>query len=168
MYNENLYAEERKNVDIALAKAFTEGTHSGHGDTGTDCGTKVTAATPCMQGSLQTHENVHAATCQRIKGQLAGQGKSSWTTNYKNSMTIAEYWNDEIAGYQAEIPYINAELEHIRAHGGCLRYECKKGSGVFYDDVVSCMKNCIRKIATLDNWCWEYNPKDNTYTGKKY
>ena len=46
-------------------------------------------------------------------------------------------------------------------------YECKKGSGVFYDTASKCTANCVRKIATLDNWCWEYNPKDsNVYRQK--
>jgi hypothetical protein len=124
----------------------------------------VNAPTACLQGSFQTHENVHAATCQRIKGQKS----LSWNVNYKDTMTMIEYWNDEIAGYQAEIAYLNAEIASAPAKGGCVQYECKKGSGVFYDSAPKCTANCVRKIATMDNWCWEYNPKDKTYTGKKY
>ena len=77
-------------------------------------------------------------------------------------------WNEEIAAYTAEYPYLNDEIGRAKADGSCVEYECKKGSGVFYDTASKCTANCVRKIATLDNWCWEYNPKDNTYTGKKY
>jgi len=168
MYNEDDYNEERGNVQNAIIAAHTKGTRSGSGDTGTDCGTTVTAATPCLQGSFQTHENVHAATCQRIKDQLKSEGKFSWTTNYKDSMTMIDYWNDEIAGYRAEIPYLNQEIAHAKSTPGCLQYECKKGSGKFFDTATACTANCVRKLATLDNWCWEYNPGAGTYTGQKY
>jgi hypothetical protein len=168
MYNEGTFNDEKANVQNAINGAHTKGTRSGSGDTGTDCGTTVKAPTACLQGSFQTHENVHATTCQRTRDQLKSQGKGSWTTNYKDSMTMIEYWNDEIAGYRAEIPYLNAEIAGAQAKGGCTQYECKKGSGKFYNDKLECTNNCVRKIATLDNWCWEYNPKDSTYTGKKY
>lgn len=168
MYNEGTFNEEKANVQIAINGAHTQGTRSGSGDTGTDCGTTVKAATPCLEGSFQSHENVHAATCQRIKGQLKSGDKLSWTTNYKDSMTMVEYWNDEIAGYQAEIPYLNQEIARAKSDPGCLQYECKKGSGTFYDDAVECTRNCVRKIATLDNWCWEYSPGSGSYTGKKF
>jgi hypothetical protein len=168
MYNEGTFKEEQANVQNAINGAHTRGTKSGSGDTGTDCGTKVTAGSACLQGSFQSHENVHATTCQRTKGELSSKGTGSWTTNYKDSMTMVAYWNDEIAGYQAEIPYLNNELNHATSAPGCLQYECKKGSGVLYDTAVDCTNNCVRKIASLDNWCWEYSPGSGTYTGKKY
>jgi hypothetical protein len=158
MYNDDTYNEEQENVQNAIKGANTPGTHSGSGKTGTDCGTTVSAATPCLEGSFQTHENVHAAACLRSK-----------TNNYKETMSMVNYWNEEITAYSAELSYLSNEIGNAVKGPACPpRYECRKGSGFMYDDVTDCLKNCIRKIATLDNWCWEYNPKDNTYTGKKY
>jgi hypothetical protein len=164
MYNEGTFNDDQANVQIAINGAHTQGTRTGSGDTGTDCGTKVDAPTACLKGSIRAHENVHATTCQQMKS----RNKLSWNANYKDSMTMIEYWNDEIAGYQAEISYLNAEIAHAASDRSCVQYECKKGSGVFYETAGKCNANCVRKIASLDNWCWEYNPRDNTYTGKKY
>lgn len=166
MYNENTFNEEQGNVQIAINGAHTQGTRSGSGDTDTACETNVDAPTPCLRASFQTHENVHSATCKQTKANL--KSDASWTTNYKDSMTMIEYWNDEIAAYNAEIPYLTKEIAHAKSDPGCLQYECKKGSGVFYDDAVECTRNCIRKIASLDNWCWEYSPGSSSYTGIKY
>jgi hypothetical protein len=168
MYNEGTFNDEQANVQIAINGAHTKGARTGTGDTDTACETKVDAPSSCLKGSIQTHENVHSATCLQTKKNLDAAGKGSWTTNYKNSMTMIEYWNDEIAAYSAEIPYLNREIASAKSDAGCFQYECKKGSGVFYDDAVECTSNCIRKIATLDNWCWEYSPGSSSYTGIKY
>lgn len=163
-YNEDTFREEQANVQKVIDAAYSTGAHSGTGDTGTDCGTTVNARTDCLRGSLQAHENVHASTCQRIKG----QNQLAWNANYKDKMTMIEYWNEKIAAYTAEYAYLNAEIGRAKADGSCSEYECKKGSGVFYETAGKCQANCVRKIATMDNWCWEINPKNNTYTGKKY
>lgn len=167
MYSDDLYIYEQSNVQLAINDVHKAGTRSGSGTTDTACETKVEAGTPCLKGSFQLHENKHSETCQRIKQQM-GDKYSSLTTDYRESLTMAEFWNDEISAYSAEITHLNKEIASARSKPGCLLYECKKGSGKFYNDKLECTNNCVRKIATLDNWCWEFNPGAGTYTGTKY
>jgi hypothetical protein len=140
MYNEVTYAEERANVQIAINAVLPRGAPTGTGDTTTDCETVVKADTPCLQGSVQTHENVHSANCQNIKQQLKDAGKLNDFTNYKDSMTMVEYWNDEIAGYQAEIAYINTNLATAKADASC-KWACDVDHKT-YDSDPECERSC--------------------------
>lgn len=111
MYSDGLYQYTQENVLNAIREASRP--TDVHGDTHTDCSTEVSAPTECLKGSLQTHENVHQATCKKTRSTMASEG------NYRNTMTMAEFWNDEIAGYSAEIGYLNKNLAVARADDSC-------------------------------------------------
>lgn len=140
MYNEGTWNDEQANVLIAIQGVLPKGAHTGHGDTTTDCGTVVSADTPCLQGSFQTHENVHRATCQRIIQQLSDAGKGSQFQNFKESMTMVDVWNDEIAGYNAEIDYINKNLAAAKSDTSC-KWECDVDHKS-YDSHEECERSC--------------------------
>ena len=74
----------------------------GSGDTDENCLTKTTGS-GCMKNVLQAHENVHEAECSAYKG--AG--------DYKTSKTMAEYWKEDIRGYQAELKSIQEAEDFI-------------------------------------------------------
>ncbi len=140
MYNEGTYAEEQENVKIAMQEVFKKGSRTGKGDTTSDCGTTVTADTPCLQGSFQAHENVHRATCQRVIGQLSDAGRGSAFQNFRTSMTMVDMWNDEIAGYNAEIAYINRNLATAKNDKTC-KWECDVDHKT-YDSQEVCERSC--------------------------
>jgi hypothetical protein len=140
MYNEGTWNEEQANVLTAIQGALPKGAHTGHGDTTTDCGTTVTADTPCLQGSFQTHENVHRATCQRVIGQLSDAGKGSRFQNFKESMTMVDVWNDEIAGYNAETDYISKNLARAKSDTSC-KWVCDVDHKS-YDSQEVCERSC--------------------------
>ncbi|MGE5648176.1 MAG: hypothetical protein ACM336_20555 [Acidobacteriota bacterium] len=105
-YSDALYQAEQENVQLAINAATRRGTNKVSGDTRTDCTTIVKAATACMKASGQTHENVHASSCNAMKA--AGRA-------YRGSMTIIEAWKEEISGYTAEIAYLNRNLAGIKS-----------------------------------------------------
>lgn len=140
MYSDELYTYEQENVQLAINSAHITGARTGTGDTDTACETKVSAPTPCLTGSLQSHENVHSSTCQRVKQGL-GDKYSPLTTDYRNSLTMEEFWNDEIAAYSAEIRYINENLPKAKADTSACQWTCiddKKS----YDDHAECERSC--------------------------
>lgn len=106
MYSERFFADGQGNVQLAINAVTKPGAHSLKGDTMTDCTTKVSAVTACMKNSAQAHENVHAKTCKEKK---AGKGASDMS-NYKKSMSMQDIWDDEIAGYRAEVSYLNEAM----------------------------------------------------------
>jgi hypothetical protein len=93
-----------------------------------------------------------------VNNQIAKQSPTWWVKHQ-----VA--W--EIRGREVQAAYLKEQIGILTPQ--CqYQYECKKGSGKYYSDVMDCLKNCVRKIATLDNWCWEYDPESDIYTGKKY
>ncbi len=78
----------------------------GSGDTDENCLTKVTGPSGCMQAVLQAHENVHEAECSAYK-------KSGGTDDYKASKTMAEYWKEDLRGYQEELRLIKEAEDFI-------------------------------------------------------
>lgn len=140
MYNEGTWKEEQENVKIAMQAVFVKGSRTGKGDTTTDCGTSVTADTPCLRGSFQTHENVHRATCQRVTGELKASGKGGAFQNFKESMKMVDVWNDEIAGYNAEIAYISKNLAKAKSDTSC-KWECDVDHKT-YDSQEVCERSC--------------------------
>lgn len=57
----------------------------------------------CIRAALQTHENVHAAACDKY---IDGGGKGDW----KAAGTMADYWREDAKAYQAEIDFLNSKL----------------------------------------------------------
>jgi hypothetical protein len=146
MFNEGTWDEEQANVLIAIKAVLPTGAHTGHGDTTTDCGTVVNADTPCLQGSIQTHENVHRATCQRVIRQLSDAGKGDRFQNFKESMTMVDVWKDEIAGYNAETEYITRNLATAKSDTSC-RWECDVDHKS-YDSHEECERSCRPKLGS--------------------
>jgi len=140
MYSDELYEYEQENVLIAVKSVYQKGARSGKGDTDTACETKITASTPCMQGSFQTHENVHSATCQRVKQDL-GDKYSPLTTDYRESLTMETFWNDEIAAYTAELNYINENLPKAKADTSKCQWTCIDDNKA-YDSHEVCERSC--------------------------
>jgi hypothetical protein len=140
MYSDGLYKYEQENVQLAIDGAYKKGARSGKGDTDTACETKIAAPTACLQGSFQTHENLHSASCQRVKQEL-GDKYSPLTTDYRNSLTMEAFWNEEIAAYTAEIKYINENLPKAKADTSKCQWTCID-DGKSYDDHTVCEKSC--------------------------
>lgn len=140
MYSDELYTYEQENVQLAINGVYKKGARSGKGDTDTACETKITAPTPCLQGSFQTHENLHSATCQRVKQEL-GDKYSPLTTDYRESLTMEAFWNDEIAAYTAEIKYINENLPKAKADTSKCQWTCIDDSKS-YNDHAECERSC--------------------------
>jgi hypothetical protein len=140
MYSDELYTYEQENVQLAINGAHIRGTRSGSGDTDTACETTVNAPTPCLQGSFQTHENVHSSTCQRVK-QGMGDQYSPLTTDFRETLTMEEYWNDEIAAYTAEIRYINENLPKAKADTSKCQWTCIDDNKA-YDSHEVCERSC--------------------------
>jgi hypothetical protein len=103
------------NVQNAVNVAHHPGTTTGSGETDTACVTTIKTSSECIRASLQTHENVHSASCQAAK--------QSWRTgtygDYKASMTMADYWREEVAAYSAELTYLGNNLAQAKAEPGC-------------------------------------------------
>lgn len=135
MYRDNFFQQEQANVQIAVNNAHKPGTHSVNGDTLTDCSTKVSNSTVCLKASAQTHENVHATTCQQKKA-----GKSQFA-NYKESMTLEQVYDDEIAGYSAEIKYLNENRREAKKDPTCGDWECDVDHKT-YDNRPDCERGC--------------------------
>jgi hypothetical protein len=148
MFNMGTYSDEKANLQTIVQSVHTPGTHSGTGETKSDCETTVTADTACIRGSLQTHENVHVPTCEKIKQKLVNAGTyNALTTDYKTSMTMVEYFNDEIAGYQAEIPYINTNLEKAKTDASC-KWACDVDHKT-YDSASECEGSCRPTLGSV-------------------
>ena len=92
-YSRNRQDAGKKRNSEALNNANNR--NLGSGNTDENCLTKTTGS-GCMKNVLQAHENVHEAECSAYKG--AG--------DYKTSKTMAEYWKEDIRGYQAELKFI--------------------------------------------------------------
>lgn len=87
----------------ALNKANSR--NLGGGDTDENCLTKTTGS-GCMKAVLQAHENVHEAACSAHK-QAGRQG------DYKFGKTMAEYWKEDIQGYEAELKFIKEAEDFV-------------------------------------------------------
>ena len=56
--------------------------------------------TACIRAALQTHENVHAAACDKFIG---GGGKGDW----KAAGKMVDYWREDAKAYQAEVDFLH-------------------------------------------------------------
>lgn len=140
MYSKALHLYEEENVQIAVDGAHKKGARSGKGVTDTACETDITAPTPCLEGSFQTHENLHSATCKRVKQEL-GDKYSPLTTDYRESLTMETVWNDEIAAYTTEIKYINENLPKAKADTSKCQWTCIDDRKS-YDSHEVCERSC--------------------------
>ena len=113
MYSDAAKTAETEAAKPAVKAATTARTASG--ETGSDCTTKITAPSPCLQAAIQTHENVHSLTCQAMKK----DGRVGFMGDYKFQMTMVSFLRNEVAGYDAEIAYLKSEMARIQADPKC-------------------------------------------------
>jgi hypothetical protein len=116
MFSENQLAQGEATVQTAVNAAHVPGTTSGSGTTDSACVTTVKSGSACIRASLQTHENVHAASCEASKS----SGRTGRFGDYKASMTMADYWREEVTAYAAEQTYLASSLAQAMAEAGCV------------------------------------------------
>jgi hypothetical protein len=114
-----MYSHDRDDQTTAVAQgavtgAHKAGTNSGKGKTQTDCVTKIETSSACIRQSLQLHENVHSATCQAMKA----AGKDA-TGDFKESMSLVQYWSEEVRAYSKEIEFLTRQIERVAADPAC-------------------------------------------------
>jgi hypothetical protein len=115
MFSKDQWKQGEDAVQKDVNAAYTAGAKSGEGETDTACITRVESASACIRASLQTHENVHAATCQAVKQ----SGRIGTYDDYKATMTMADYWREEIAAYTEEARYLSSNLAQAMGESGC-------------------------------------------------
>lgn len=115
MYTDALYLQGRAVAQAAVSAAHTPGARTASGETGTDCTTTITAPTECLRAAVQSHENVHSATCDALKA----AGKVGKLGDYKFTMSIADYWRNEVAAYSEELNYLGRQLARIKSDPAC-------------------------------------------------
>jgi len=115
MFSEDRWTQGEAAVQSDVNAAYTPGTKSGKGKTDTACVTRVESASACIRASLQTHENVHAASCEAAKQ----SGRTANLGDYKAAMTMADYWREEVAAYTEEARYLSSNLAQAMGESGC-------------------------------------------------
>ena len=115
MFSDDRWKQGEDAVQKDVNAAYTQGAKSGKGATDTACVTRVESASACIRASLQTHENVHAASCQAAKQ----SGRIGTYGDYKTSMTMADYWREEVAAYTEEARYLSSNLAQAMSEPGC-------------------------------------------------
>ncbi len=107
-------------IDSAMKKVSLKG-RSGKGETKPSCLSKVEAPTPCLRAALQVHENVHVKACD---AHIAKGGTGDW----KDALTMADYWREDAAAYKAEKDYLDKELDLIFNDMNCMHYSTYQGA----------------------------------------
>jgi hypothetical protein len=113
-----MYSDEAKTAETDAAKPAVKAAttaRTASGETGSDCTTKIDAPSPCLRAAIQTHENVHSLTCQAMKK----DGRVGFMRDYKFQMTMVTFLRNEVAGYDAEIAYLQNEMARIQADPKC-------------------------------------------------
>jgi Na+-transporting methylmalonyl-CoA/oxaloacetate decarboxylase gamma subunit len=114
-YTDALYLQGKNEAQAAVNAAHAPGARTGTGETGSDCTTEITAPTECLRAALQSHENVHSATCDALKA----AGKVGKLGDYKFTMSIADYWRNEVAAYSEELNYLGRQLARLKSDPAC-------------------------------------------------
>jgi len=115
MFSSAQRAQGEGDVQNAVSGAHHPGATTGSGETDTACVTTIKTSSECIRASLQTHENVHSASCQASKQ----SGRTGTYGDYKASMTMADYWREEVVAYSAELTYLGNNLAQAKAEPGC-------------------------------------------------
>ena len=122
---------------------------------GATCQTEIQAPNRCIWGSLQTHENTHSAKCLEYHDKLSKQGKSqvSWG-DYKKSMSMTDFYKEEISGYTAELYYIDKNLQILRKN--CqMQWRCIDDKKIYPSHEV-CERSCrggLGKVIRVEFRC---------------
>lgn len=115
MFSADQHARGEASVQTDVNGAHKAGATSGSGQTDSACVTTVKSGSECIRASLQSHENLHSASCQGAKA----SGRVGKYDDYKMSMTMADYWREEIAAYGEEIKYLTEALARIKTDPTC-------------------------------------------------
>lgn len=104
-------------VNNAMFGAKTKGRIplNAHGATSNNCDIVVNAPTKCLEAVIRAHEKVHQDACRRDYDQTASKilmGKANDRFEALNT-TMAFYIMEEVAGYQAELAFIQRELARL-------------------------------------------------------
>jgi uncharacterized protein YbaA (DUF1428 family) len=121
MYSQALQKSSDERLEAALGKVSSKDAKTLVGETAKNCSITVNATTKCMIKSMRAHEKSNAESCERVKDKLmAEKGMyAADSTYYRDTLTLAEYWKDEIAAYNAELVYLNKNLQLARADNSC-------------------------------------------------
>jgi len=99
-----------------VAKAGIKGLHpAAKGATSNMCWIEISAPTKCLEEAIRRHELVHQAACEKVrmtalKKILSGSASDRFEAV---SATMMEYMNEEIAGYMAELEFLQSELRRL-------------------------------------------------------
>lgn len=103
-------------VDQAVSGQRRQGIKLGaDGHTSNLCQIEVTAPTRCLEEAIRRHEKVHQDACKQtlethLKKILAGEAADRFEAN---GNTMAGYIMEELQGYQAEIAFLQGELNRL-------------------------------------------------------
>ncbi len=101
-----------------VAHAGVKGLHpAASGGTNNLCFVSITAPTKCLEEAIRRHENVHQQACEKVRTQalkkiLAGKAADRFEAV---GATMMDYINEEIAGYMAEVEFLQSELRRLQA-----------------------------------------------------
>jgi hypothetical protein len=100
-----------------VAKAGIKGLHpSASGGTNNLCWVEIKAPTKCLEEAIRRHEMVHQQACEKVRSRalkkiLAGQASDRFEAV---GATMMDYINEEIAGYMAEVEFLQSELRRLQ------------------------------------------------------
>jgi hypothetical protein len=106
MFGLTLYNKGQAINQARVSNATDGDSHTGKADTNPlNCKPDVSkGASPCMKASLQAHENVHQDACN--KANTPGR-------DYRNTMTMIEYWEEDRKGYEEELKYLDTHSARV-------------------------------------------------------
>jgi hypothetical protein len=121
MYSLALQKLSDERVQTAVSKVSKKDAKEVIGETAKNCSITVNATTKCLIKSMRAHEKANSDSCERVKDKLmAEKGMyAADSTYYRDTFSMTEFWNDEIAAYTAELVYLNRNLQLARADKSC-------------------------------------------------
>ena len=100
-----------------VSHAGIKGLHpAASGGTNNLCFVTVKAPTKCLEEAIRRHENVHEQACEKVRARalkkiLSGQASDRFEAV---GATMMDYINEEIAGYMAEVEFLQSELRRLQ------------------------------------------------------
>ncbi len=101
-----------------VAHGGVKGLHpAASGGTNNLCFVTIKAPTKCLEEAIRRHENVHQQACEKVRTRalkkiLAGEASDRFEAV---GATMMDYINEEIAGYMAEVEFLQSELRRLQA-----------------------------------------------------
>lgn len=100
-----------------VAHAGVKGLHpAASGGTSNLCFIDIKAPTKCLEEAVRRHEVVHQLACEKVRSKaikkiLTGEASDRFEAV---GATMMEYMNEEIAGYMAELEFLQSELRRLQ------------------------------------------------------